>query len=89
MKRLLLACTLCLGLVATSVWLIANPVLAGSATAKCKNGGSVTCSGATCQSQDWDVSSGSDGWCQCTTLDGSYNVKSCASGGGGGGMLIE
>lgn len=33
MKRLLFACILCLGLTATSVWLISNPVLAGSATA--------------------------------------------------------
>ncbi len=87
MKRLIFACILYLGLIATSVWLISNPVLAGSATAKCRDGRTITCSGSMCNSQDWTESGSGDGWCNCQSSSGN-DSKNCATGGGGG-ILIE
>jgi hypothetical protein len=88
-KRLFCALALCLSLLAASGWLIFTPAYAGGATATCRNGGSVTCTGAIdCQSHDYEPN-GADGWCQCTNGNGGApDVKSC-SGGSGGGMLDQ
>ncbi|MDQ3821012.1 MAG: hypothetical protein M3362_25475 [Acidobacteriota bacterium] len=84
MKRILLACAVCLGLVAMSAWLVQTPAYAGSATGTCKSGGSVTCTGTTCNSHDWDGTT--DGWCNCASSTGP-DAKNCS--GGGGGFLVE
>ncbi len=83
MKRILFACAVCVGLVAASAWLVLTPAYAGGATGTCRNGSSVSCSGSICNSHDWDGTT--DGWCNCTTSNGTADAKSC----NGGGMLVE
>lgn len=60
-----------------SLWAAVNPAIvsAASASASCGGGASVSCSGASCQSQD--ASRGATGYCFCTRLDGTNDVKYC------------
>jgi hypothetical protein len=89
-KSFLCASVLCLGLIATSAWLIATPVYAGSYTIDCADGSKLTCSGTACQGQDDGQSYTVRGYCQCTGSNSSFDIKNCPireSGGGGGGVI--
>lgn len=87
MKRFFLRFTICLSLAGASAWLITNPAWAGSATASCSNGTSLTCSGTDCASSD--DRDGVRGYWQCSSPDGSLTTKYCPlpSGGGDGGGI--
>jgi len=79
MKHMLKAtsCLAVLVLALVSLWAAVNPVTAyaASASARCSAGGSVSCSGVSCQAQD--SSSGATGYCFCTRSDGTNDVKYC------------
>lgn len=75
MKRILATFLGCLCLLVVSAWAVANPVLAGDATATCKNGSSVSCSGTDCVSID--STSSAAGFCECTRSNGSVDRQVC------------
>lgn len=62
-----------------SLWATFKPVTvhAATATAKCANGTSVACSGDSCTSQDSTPSS--NGFCYCTRIGTTPDVKFCAN----------
>jgi len=80
MKKILPAIALCLGLIGTTAWLIATPAFAGSASARCLDGSTRTCSGTNCESRD--ESSSASGYCLCSSPGGSMDYKGCSGGGG-------
>lgn len=67
--------TLVLALI--SLWATLNPTIAhaASATGRCANGSSVSCSGDSCISQD--STPGSNGFCYCTRSGQPPDVKFC------------
>lgn len=77
MKLFALSAVLCLALLALTTWFVATPVYAAGATANCgPGGGSISCSGTQCSSNDATPSGG--GSCSCLMSNGSYDTKSCS-----------
>ena len=68
-----------LALTLISLWATFKPVtvLAASASAKCANGSTITCTGDSCTSQDSTPSS--NGFCYCTRIGTTPDVKFCAN----------
>ena len=75
MKRTLATFLGCLCLLAASAWAVVNPALAGGATATCKNGSTVSCTGSDCTSVD--STSTAAGFCECTRSNGSVDHQNC------------
>jgi hypothetical protein len=92
MKRLISASLACVGLLALSAYLLVVPVSAfAGGTATCADGRTLSCSGNNCQSGDTTTSGGEvtqDGYCNCTSNDGTSDQKSCHDAGGGGDLRI-
>ncbi|MDQ3919385.1 MAG: hypothetical protein M3348_13015 [Acidobacteriota bacterium] len=92
MKRLFSACLACLCLLVLSAYLLVVPVSADFAdgTATCANGSKLSCSGNNCQSGDTVIEGGKvtqDGYCNCTSNNGTSDQQSCHDAGGGFGLL--
>ncbi len=78
MKLFVLAAVVCLALLTLTTWNLVTPAYAASATASCgPGGGSITCSGTQCSSNDATSTNGG-GSCSCLRADGSYDLKSCS-----------
>lgn len=75
MKSRLLTLAACLCLLVLSAWAVVTPVLAATASATCKNGSVVSCSGTFCVSHD--STSSEAGYCQCTGPNGSFDYQKC------------
>jgi hypothetical protein len=85
MKRRVPLLALCLTLLAGSAWLIARTVYAAQITVKCQNNTTITCSGASCNGEDFDPIRG-NGYCQCTTNTpgAAADVRNCDQTSGDG-----
>lgn len=76
MKPFVLSAVFCLALLTLTVWLVATPVYAAGATANCgPGGGSISCSGIQCSSNDATPTGG--GSRSCLQSNGTYDQKSC------------
>lgn len=76
MKLFALSVVFCLALLALTVWFVATPVHAATSSANCgPGGGSISCSGTQCTSNDATPSGG--GMCSCTRSDGTLDTKTC------------
>lgn len=59
MKVFALSAVFCLALLALTVWFVATPVYAAGATANCgPGGGTISCSGTNCSSNDATLTNG-------------------------------
>lgn len=77
MKLFALSAVFCLALLGLTVWFVATPVYAAGATANCgPGGGTISCSGTNCSSNDATLTNGG-GSCTCLQSNGSYDTKSC------------
>ena len=78
MKSTLVTSVACLCLLIVSAWAVVNPALAGGASATCKDGSTVSCTGSDCLSSD--STSTAAGWCECTKPNGDIDKKVCNDG---------
>jgi len=78
MKSTLLTLACCLCLLVVTAWALVTPVHAGSATATCKNGSTVSCAGSDCVSADSTATAA--GYCECTRSNGSVDRQICNDG---------
>lgn len=76
MKLFVPSAVFCLVLLTLTAWLIATPVYAATATANCgPGGGSISCTGTQCSSNDATTSM--NGACSCLQSDGTWDQKTC------------
>jgi len=75
MKSTLVTLAACICLLVVTAWTLVTPVYAATASAVCKNGTVVSCSGSFCESRDSTQSEA--GYCSCTGPNGTFDYQKC------------